>query len=212
MQYSAIIYSYKNGVIMAMKTKSNQPKTASTSVKNKKATQTAQKTVKRTPNVRVKSVRDVTTTIQNQIAYNLHDRHSFRFKKQTRTKLVAYGPWLSILSVIVISPQLLNLAKNGSLLSISGFFNEIFFNQESWVILVIILLNTLLLVDGLSDLFVKARRGWNRVYLPALITAFYVTYQLASNLSQPAAPLLSLLGACFVLFTILDVREYYTVQ
>ncbi|MBP9738660.1 hypothetical protein KBD20_03155 [Candidatus Saccharibacteria bacterium] len=195
---------------MAKKTKPNQSKTASTSAKTKKITQTAPKTVKRAPNVRVKSVSDVITTVQNQITYNLHDRHSFAFKKKTRTKLVAYGPWLSILSVIVISPQLLNLAKNGSLLSVSGFFNEIFFNQDSWVILVIILLNTLLLVDGLSDLFVKSKRGWDRVYLPALITAVYVAYQLLGNLSQPAAPLLSLLGACFVLFTILDVREFYT--
>lgn len=165
---------------------------------------------KQAPNVKVKSSKEVFTTLERVMIYNLHDRFSFTFSKQTRTKIVAYGPWLATASVVIVSPQLMNLAKNGSLMTISGFFNDIFFNQQSWVILVSILLNVLLLVDGLNGLFHKTRRGWTKVYITALITAVYVLSQLLQNLAQPAAPILSLLGALGILFTLYDVRDYYT--
>lgn len=167
---------------------------------------------KRTPNVKVKSNQEVFATIERLMTHNLHDRYSFTFSKQTKAKLVAYGPWLATVSVVVISPQLMNLAKNGSLMTVSGFFNDIFFNQQSWVILVAILLNVLLLVDGLNGLFQKTRRGWTKLYITALITAAYVLAQLFQNLSQPAAPILSLFGALFILFTLYDVRDYYTAK
>lgn len=163
-----------------------------------------------TPRVRVKKGGDVLATVNTFIAYNVHDRYSFRLSKKVQTQLVAYGPWLAALLVTVISPQLLNLAKNGNLMTISGFFNEIFFNQQAWVVLIIILLSTLLVVDGLSDLFSKKLRGWNRVYVASLATAFYTTWQLAGNLNQPAAALLSTLGAFFVIFCLLDIRNYYS--
>lgn len=169
-------------------------------------------TSKRTPNVKVKSNKEVLATIERLMTYNLHDRFSFTFSKQTRAKLVAYGPWLATASVVLISPQLMNLAKNGSLMTISGFFNDIFFNQQSWVILVAILLNILLLVDGLNGLFHKTRRGWTKVYITALITTVYIVSQLLQNLSQPAAPILGLLGAMFILFTLYDIRDYYSQQ
>lgn len=165
---------------------------------------------KRTPNVKVKSNKEVFATIERLMVRNLHDRFSFTFSKQTKARIVAYGPWLATLSVVIVSPQLMNLAKNGSLMTISGFFNDIFFNQQSWVILVAILLNVLLLVDGLNGLFHKTRRGWTKVYITALITAVYVLSQLLQNLAQPAAPILSLIGAFGILFTLYDVRDYYT--
>ncbi len=52
-------------------------------------------------------------------------------------------------------------------------------------------------------------RGWNRVYITALITLGYTVWQLFSNLSQPAAPILAILGALVAVFTVLDVRSYY---
>lgn len=180
------------------------------SVKNTVKKSTVKTTpTKRSSDVRVKSSKDVISTVNRLLSYNLHDRFKFGFSKPTKIKLTAYGPWLAALSVIVISPELMSLAKNGRLLTISSFFNEIFFNQQAWLILVIILINILLLVDGLTDLFDMKLRGWNRVYAPALITAFYVLWQLLSSLDQPAAPLLSLLGAWFVLFSLLEIKSFY---
>lgn len=164
---------------------------------------------KQVPQVKVKSVDEVASTTLNLLSFNLHDRYTFEYSKKTKKKLVAYGPWFATLFVVIISPQLLNLAKNGNLMSFSGFFNEIFFNQKSWVILVLILLNILFLVDGLSDLFSRKNRGWNRVYITALITLGYTVWQLFSNLSQPATPILAILGALIAVFTVLDVRSYY---
>lgn len=181
--------------------------TAKTTKVVKKSKKTAART---TPRVKVKQSSDVLATISNFISYNAHDRYTFRLSKSVQTQLVAYGPWLAGLFVTIISPQLLNLAKNGNLMTISGFFNDIFFNQQSWVMLVILLLNTLFVVDGLSDLFAKKVRGWNRVYIASLITAFYTLWQLAGNLDQPAAPILATLGAGFIVFCLLDIRNYYS--
>ncbi|MCA9309385.1 hypothetical protein KC973_03340 [Candidatus Saccharibacteria bacterium] len=202
---------------MAKKTVSTSRKSPASTAKRASAT-TAKKAKrmnsvsKRVPNVQVKSNKEVFATIERYLAHNLHDRFSFTFSKQTRAKLVAYGPWLATASVVLVSPQLMNLAKNGSLMTISGFFNDIFFNQQSWVILVAILLNILLLVDGLNGLFHKTRRGWTKVYITALITTVYIMSQLVQNLSQPAAPILSLLVALGILFTLYDVRDYYAVK
>src|SRR5690606_31920007 len=143
-------------------------------------------------------------------AHNVHARFQYTLPKATKSKLVAYGPWLASLYVVIVSPQLLNLAKSGTLLSPSGFFNDIFFNQAAWVVLVVMLINVLLLVDGLSDLFATKRRGWNKLHLTALTTAAYILWQLLSNLSEPAAPILSLLVVWLVLFTLYDVRDYYS--
>ena len=183
--------------------KATTPKKSNNTTIKKSATKTSAK------NVRVKSSKDVVATFSRLLSYNLHDRYKIGFSKNTKTKLIAYGPWLSALSVIVISPELMNLAKNGRLLTLSSFFNEIFFNQQAWMILVIILINILLLVDGLTDLFDMRLRGWNRVYAPALITTFYIVWQFFSHLDQPAAPILSLIGAWFILFTLLDVKSFY---
>lgn len=164
---------------------------------------------KKTPQVNVKTIDEVASTSLNLLSFNLHGRYAFEYSAKTKKKLVAYGPWLATLFVVIISPQLLNLAKNGNLMTISGFFNEIFFNQKSWVILVLILLNVLFLVDGLSDLFSKSSRGWNRVYITALITLGYTVWQLFANLSQPAAPILAIFGALLAVFTVLDIQSYY---
>lgn len=195
-----------------------QKKTASkknTSTAKRASAETAKKVVRknqatsRTPNVQVKSNRDVLHGLESFLERNLHDRFNYTLPKKTKNQLVAYGPWLATLYVVFISPKLLNLAKNGSLLTASGFFNNIFFNQEAWVVLVVMLLNVLFLVDGLSDIFAKKRRGWTKLYLTALITATYVLWQLFEHLAEPAAPILSLLIAGAVLFTLYDIRDYY---
>lgn len=179
------------------------------SIKTTKRVVKSSEATKKTPQVKVKTIDEVASTTLNLVSFNLHDRYSFEYTTKTKKKLVAYGPWLATLFVVIISPQLLNLSKNGNLMTFSGFFNEIFFNQKSWVILVLILLNVLFLVDGLSDLFSRKSRGWNRVYITALITLGYTVWQLFSNLSQPAAPILAILGSLVAVFTVLDIRSYY---
>lgn len=167
------------------------------------------KSNKKSPQVRVKTFKEISDSAIEFINYNLHDRFNFEYTVKTKKKLVSYGPWLATLFVVVISPQLLILAKNGNLITISGFFNQIFFNQKSWVILVLILLNILFLVDGLNDLFAKKARGWTRVYITTLTTLTYVFYQLIVNISEPAPAILALLGSILVVYTILDIRNFY---
>lgn len=164
---------------------------------------------KKSDNVEVKKGGDVLSALNRHLAYNLHDRYNLSFSSKTQQKMVAYGPWLAILSVVVLMPQLLILSKSGQLISFSGFFETILFNQESWVILIILFSNILLLVDGIGHLFAKERKGWTRIYQATLVTSGYIIWQLLANLSQPAAALLSLLATIFVLFTLLDIRSYY---
>jgi hypothetical protein len=170
----------------------------------KKAPQ--QKTVS---NVRVKPANEVVATVQRHIEYNLHSRYNLSFSKATQKKLVAYGPWLAIGLIVFIIPQLMALAKTGSLMTFSGFFNTVFFNQDSWVILLIIFTNILLLVDGVSKIFEKGIAGWTRVYQAMVISTGYIVWQLLSNISEPAAPILALLGAVLVLFALFDIKQYY---
>lgn len=173
--------------------------------KNQKKTSAA----KKAPNVRVKRSGEVVATLQNFIAHNVHGRHNLSFSKQTQKQIVAYGPWLAGLIVLVILPELLALAKTGRLISLTGFFDTILFNQASWVILIILFVNTLLLVNGLSHIFNKAKYGWDRIYVAVLISGGYIAWQFLNNLEQPAGPILSLVSVFFILFTLFDIRKYY---
>lgn len=169
----------------------------------KRAVKTANKAVQ------VKNINEVGKTLQRHLAFNLHGRYAFRLSNTTRHKIVSYGPWLAIMLVILILPELFVFAKTGSLMQVTGFFNDILFNREAWVILSLLLVNILLLVDGIGELFEKKQKGWQRIYLATLISTLYIIWQLLSNLSQPAAPLLSLVAAVSILFTLLDVESYY---
>lgn len=159
--------------------------------------------------VEVKSYKDVLAVVNRFIAKNLHDRYSVRFAESTRQKIVSYGPWLTLATLIFVAPELLVLANNAMLISPIGFLEKVLFNRESWVLLIIVFINILCSVDALTDLFEKNKRGWNRVYAALLINLGYVLYQLFTNLEQPAAPLLSALGFIFCIFAVLDIREYY---
>lgn len=177
----------------------------------KKATQkkSVKASAKKTTPVHVKSLTELALATDNFTTHNLYSRHSYRLSKVTQKQLVAYGPWLATLLVAVILTELMIFAKDGNLIAISGFFNSIFFNQDSWVILLIMFTNIMLLVDGLSYLFEKKQRGWKRIYQATLISTAYITYQLFANITQPAPAIVSLLMALFALFILLDTRKYY---
>ena len=159
--------------------------------------------------VRVKTAPEVVGALNRYIDYFFHKKIGKSLGKRTQQKLVSYGPWLMTLILLIVLPELLIFAKNAEIVGISGFFTEIFFNQESWILLIVVLSNCLLLADGLSDLFNKKLRGWNRIYLALLINMTYIAAQLAQNLSRPAAPLLSLAAICVLLFMHLDIKKYY---
>lgn len=169
----------------------------------------AKKEQKKTTTVKVKSIGEVVATLQRHMAYNLHGRYAFRLSDKTQQKIVSYGPWLSIVLVLFILPELFIFAKTGTLMHLTGFFNEIVFNRDAWVILLLLLTNILLLVDGISELFEKRQKGWQRIYLATLLSTIYIIWQLLSNLTQPAAPLLSLVAIVSILFTLFDIAAYY---
>lgn len=162
-----------------------------------------------TPSVRVKKGSEVVTALHGFLSHNLHGRFNVSLSKKLQTTLVAYGPWLAIVLVLVVLPELLILAKNGTLLTVTGFFDTILFNQEAWVVLLVLLSGIMLLVDGIGDLFGKKSKGWQRIYAAVLINAGYILWQLFGNLAQPAAPLLSLIAVFAILFALLDIKQYY---
>ncbi len=164
---------------------------------------------KKTSTVEVKNHRDVMSTINSFIAKNIHDRYNVTFSEATKLKIVAYAPWLAILILLVISPELIVLANNGLLTSPMGFLEKVLFNRDSWVLLIILLVNIICLVDGFGELFSKSIKGWNRIYFAQLVNSGYVIYQLFTQLDQPAAPLLSIICFSLILFTTLDVRRFY---
>lgn len=161
-------------------------------------------------NVEVKRSTDVVKTINAFIFKNLHDRYNAKLSTKTREAIVAYGPWLGALLLLIIAPELLALAKTGSFISFSGFVEKVLFSKESWVLLVVVFINCLATVDSLSYMFQKAKRGWNAIYGALLINIVYVLYQLLTNMNQPAPAILSLVGFGFCLFSLLDIRTYYT--
>lgn len=165
---------------------------------------------KKAQTVEVKHSRDVISTFNRYVFKNLHDRYNARLSESTRTKIVAYGPWLAIFTLLVIAPELLVLANNAMFISPTGFLEKVLFNRNSWVLLIIVFVNILSAVDALGELFNKTKRGWNRIYFALLINITYVVLQLFTHLEQPAAPLLALLGFTACLFALLDVREYYS--
>lgn len=176
----------------------------------KSQTRTRKRQPRSTTSVRVKRADEVLATIQGWLAYNLHDRYNRHYSKATQKKLVSYGPWLALVLLMIIAPQLMLLANNGVFVTPVGFLEAVLFNRDSWGILSMILLNIVCLVDGLSHLFEKQRRGWNRVYGACFLNLVYILYQLVTNLSQPAAPILATAGIAACLFTLLDIREYYS--
>lgn len=175
----------------------------------KKANIDEVKTFKHNPKVRVKNSREVMLTIQNFLAYNLHDRYNFGFSKTTQKKIVAYGPWLAAATIFIILPELMTLAKSGGLISPNGFIETILFNQSSWVILIIIFINIMLIVDGMKYIFDQLKRGWNSIYFATLISSIYIIWQLFTTSGQPASSLLALMGCYFILFTLFDIKKYY---
>lgn len=165
---------------------------------------------KRISSVHVKRGSEVFAAIQNSIAYNLHGRYNRHLSKSSQKKLVAYGPWLALGTLIIAAPELMLLANNGRFVSPIGFLEEVLFNRDSWGLLSMILINIICSVYALGDLFEKKRRGWNGVYTALLSNLLYVLYQLITNIAQPAGPILASMGIVFCLFILLDIREYYT--
>lgn len=159
--------------------------------------------------VKVKDSRDVVRSFNVLVEQNLHNRLGVKFSKTSQQKLVAYGPWLMVVLLVFVAPELMLFAKTNHLVGLTGFLERILFDQQSWVLLIIIFTNCLLLADGLSSVAAQKKRGWDRVYLALLINSGYILWQLGSNLAQPAAPLVSLLGLGFCLFTLLDIKRYY---
>jgi hypothetical protein len=159
--------------------------------------------------VQVRSGSDVVKTFNQGVEYLFHTRIGKKFKAATQKTIVAYGPWLAAALLLFVLPELLIFAKENKFVGISGFFTSIFFNQASWILMVVVLANCLLLADGLSDIFAKKKRGWDRIYIALLLNTLYLLSQLAQNLTQPAAPLLSLAVICLALFTHFDIKKYY---
>ena len=159
--------------------------------------------------IRVKSYRDILSACNNFIIANAHDRFKTSFSRNTKKKLVSYGPWLAIILLMIMAPQLLVLANNNMFITPFGFLEKILFNRDSWVLLIVVFVNIICMVTAVDELFKKSRRGWNSVYSALLVNISYVSYQLVTNLSQPAGSILSLIifGGC--LFTLIDIREYY---
>ncbi len=175
----------------------------------KNTKQASATSTRKSPQVRVKHAHEVVESITRILSHNLHHRYNFRLSKNTQKKLVAYGPWLATFLIIVVIPELLIFAKTGSLVGLTSFFDTILFNQASWVVLVILFINILLLVDGISHLFEKERRGWLRIYQASLLAASYIVWQFFNQITHPAAPLVSLVGMLCILFSLLDIEEYY---
>lgn len=165
-----------------------------------------QSTKSRANNVRVKTGSEVAKLVQSKVEHLIHGQFKSGLSKSTQKKIVSYGPWAATLLVIIVLPELMVLAKDSALMGFNGFFSLIFFNQQSWVIMLVLLANILLLVDGLGYLFEKRSRGWQRIYQASLISTAYIAYQLFTN---TLAAILSLIVMFAILFVILDIKKYY---
>lgn len=163
-----------------------------------------------TKNIRVKSAKDVVKELDVTAEKLVHVRTGKTFSKKTQKNIVSYGPWLTAATVFIVIPELLVFAKTGQIFGIAGFFNLILFNQQAWVLMVVLFINAMLLADGLSDVFAKKQRGWNRVYVTYVISALYCVLQLLQNITTPAAPIISLAILVLMLFALYDIRPYYT--
>jgi len=161
-------------------------------------------------NVRVKSAKDVVVEFDVAAEKLIHGRVGKRLSKKSQKNIVSYGPWLTAVTVFIALPELLVFAKTGRIFGIYGFFSEILFNQQSWLLMIVIFINAMLLADGLSDIFAKKQRGWNRVYGILAISTLYCVLQLLQSLTTPAASIISIVALSTMLFGLYEVRPYYT--
>lgn len=161
-------------------------------------------------NVRVKSAKDIVKELDTGMEKLVHTKSGKNLSKKTQKAIVSYGPWLTALTLLVLLPELLVFAKTGEIFGIVGFFDSVLFNQQSWVLLVVIFINAMLLADALSDVFAKKARGWSRVYAAHIITALYIISHLVRNITEPAAPVISLGFLAVLFFVLYDIRPYYT--
>lgn len=178
------------------------------STKRQPKVHSSEKTVVKT--VRVKNAKDLVKEFDKNAEKILYKRSGKKLGQQTQKTIVSYGPWLTAILLLIGFPELLVFAKTGEIFGITGFFDTVLFNQQSWVLLVIIFLNAMLLADGLSDVFAKKQRGWVRVYIAHVITTGYIFIHLLRDLSQPAAPIISLAILGLLFFVLYDIRPYYT--
>lgn len=169
----------------------------------------AKTTISAPSSVRVRNAREVVDRINALIEYALCERISKKLSVKNQRRIVSYGPWIASLLLLFILPQLLIFAKDATFVGVSTFFTAIFFNQASWVLMLVVLANCLLLADGLSDIFTKKRRGWNRIYIAFLINLAYIFTQLTQNITQPAAPIISLGLTTFFLSIHFNIKKYY---
>ena len=154
------------------------------STKRQPKVHSSEKTVVKT--VRVKNAKDLVKEFDKNAEKILYKRSGKKLGQQTQKTIVSYGPWLTAILLLIGFPELLVFAKTGEIFGITGFFDTVLFNQQSWVLLVIIFLNAMLLADG------------------------YIFIHLLRDLSQPAAPIISLAILGLLFFVLYDIRPYYT--
>lgn len=159
--------------------------------------------------LKIRGEADAVKAFNAAIEYVFYLKVSKKLSRKTRKTIVSYGTWLAALALLVILPELLIFAKESKFVGISGFFTAIFFNQASWILMLIVLANCILLVQSLGDIAAKKRAGWNKVYLAFVINFIYVLIQFGQNIRRPAAAIISLVIISFGLFVLLDIKESY---
>lgn len=133
----------------------------------------------------------------------------FTLNKTIQKKVVKHGQWFAAALLLVVLPELLLFAKEATFMGVSGFFTALFFNQSSWILLLMVLVNCVILVQSINDISAKKRRGWNYLYTALLINLIYVLIQLTQNNATPLAPFVSIAVLSLLLKIVIDLKKYY---
>lgn len=156
--------------------------------------------------LKIRGYADATQVFNSLAEYVFYTSINKKLPKKTQKRIVEYGTWFAALALLFILPELLILAKESRLVGISGFFTAMLFNQASWVLMLVVLANCVLLVQSLGDVSSKKRKGWDKIYLAFLINFSYIIIQIGHN---TAASLLSLCIVSIGLFILFDIKKCY---
>ncbi|NTU46091.1 hypothetical protein HGA88_00515 [Candidatus Roizmanbacteria bacterium] len=121
--------------------------------------------------------------------------------ENAKETLVQFGPWISLIVIIITVPPILSLFSLGAFLSPFAAIAGATLDFNYWISLLFILAAVVFELIALPKLFKREKKGWQYMYYAALITAVgnLVDLHLSSLI----------LGTLLSLYILFQIKKYY---
>lgn len=121
--------------------------------------------------------------------------------KNIKEAIVKFGPWITLILIVLALPLLLAVFGLGTILLPFSFLGGVSAGYKATLGLLFSGITVLLEIVALPGLFKRAKAGWNLVYYAALIGA--IEHVLTFNIGG------LIIGTLLSLYILFQVKEYY---